>query len=93
MVRIRMWALNKNDWPWLLLGFMGAIMVGGTFPSDGVFIAHAQARLCPLFPPMGNLETPSIAFCMFPCTGCSGPYFNETAVGYSVRSKMFEAFW
>lgn len=41
-----MWALNKNDWPWLLMGFIGAIMVGGTFPSEGVFIAHVQARLC-----------------------------------------------
>lgn len=40
-----MWALNKNDWPWLLMGFIGAIMAGGTFPSEGVFIAHVQARL------------------------------------------------
>ncbi|CAM9424622.1 unnamed protein product [Ascophyllum nodosum] len=43
--RSRLWALNKDDWPWLALGFIGAIMVGGTFPSDGVFIAQVQSNL------------------------------------------------
>ncbi len=37
-----MWALNKGDWPWLLLGLLGAIVAGGTFPSEGVFISHIQ---------------------------------------------------
>ena len=37
-----MWALNKGDWPWLLLGLLGAIIAGGTNPSEGVFIAHVQ---------------------------------------------------
>lgn len=37
-----MWALNKGDWPWLLLGLLGAIVAGGTTPSEGVFIAHIQ---------------------------------------------------
>ncbi|CAM9424479.1 unnamed protein product [Ascophyllum nodosum] len=40
--RSRLWALNKDDWPWLALGFIGAIMVGGTFPSEGVFIAQSN---------------------------------------------------
>lgn len=39
-----MWGLNKGDWPWLLLGFVGAIIAGGTHPSEGVFIAQVQVR-------------------------------------------------
>lgn len=39
-----MWALNKGDWPWLLLGLLGAIVAGGTTPSEGVFIAHVQVQ-------------------------------------------------
>lgn len=42
-----MWALNKGDWPWLLLGLLGAIVAGGTAPSEGVFIAHVQVRTAP----------------------------------------------
>ena len=37
-----MWALNKDDWPWLLLGLLGAIVAGGATPSEGAFIAHIQ---------------------------------------------------
>ena len=37
-----MWGLNKGDWPWLLLGLLGAIVAGGTTPSEGVFIANVQ---------------------------------------------------
>lgn len=40
----RMWALNKGDWPWLLLGFIGAVIAGGCAPSEGVFIAQVQVR-------------------------------------------------
>lgn len=39
-----MWALNKGDWPWLLMGFIGAIIAGGCFPAEGVFIAHVQVH-------------------------------------------------
>ncbi|CBJ28571.1 conserved unknown protein [Ectocarpus siliculosus] len=42
--RGRMWSLNKGDWPWLVLGVIGAIIAGGTTPSEGVFIAHVQVR-------------------------------------------------
>ncbi|CAM9323468.1 unnamed protein product [Pylaiella littoralis] len=41
----RMWALNKGDWPWLLLGLIGAVVVGGCAPSEGVFIAQVQSNL------------------------------------------------
>ena len=40
--RSRLWGLNKGDWPWLLLGLLGAIVAGGTHPSEGVFIAQVQ---------------------------------------------------
>eukprot|EP00904_Undaria_pinnatifida_P011955 jgi/Undpi1/7890/HiC_scaffold_24.g10362.m1 len=43
--RTRLWGLSKEDWPWLILGFLGAILVGGTFPSEGVFIAQVQGNL------------------------------------------------
>ncbi|CAN0540202.1 unnamed protein product, partial [Ectocarpus sp. 12 AP-2014] len=43
--RGRMWSLNKGDWPWLVLGVLGAIIAGGTTPSEGVFIAHVQSNL------------------------------------------------
>ncbi|CAM9148636.1 unnamed protein product [Choristocarpus tenellus] len=41
----RLWALNKGDWKWLLLGFVGAILAGGTFPTEGVIVAHVQSNL------------------------------------------------
>ena len=41
----RMWALNKGDWPWLLLGFVGAVVAGGCAPSEGVFIAQVQVGI------------------------------------------------
>ena len=40
-----MWALNKGDWPWLLLGFIGAVVAGGCAPSEGVFIAQVQVGI------------------------------------------------
>lgn len=43
--RARLWGLSRNDWPWILLGFLGAIVVGGTFPSEGVFISQVQSNL------------------------------------------------
>lgn len=44
----RMWALNKGDWPWLLMGFVGAVVAGGCAPSEGVFLAQGQVT------PMGR---------------------------------------
>ncbi|CAN0077188.1 unnamed protein product, partial [Discosporangium mesarthrocarpum] len=41
----RLWALNKDDIGWLALGFFGAILAGGAFPSEGVFVANVQANL------------------------------------------------
>lgn len=38
----RMWALNKGDWAWLLMGFVGAVLAGGCAPCEGVFIAQVQ---------------------------------------------------
>lgn len=37
-----MWGLTKGDWPWLLMGFIGAVVAGGCAPSEGVFIAQVQ---------------------------------------------------
>lgn len=48
--RGRMWGLNKGDWPWLLLGLVGAIIAGGTTPSEGTFIAHVQVSFLDLHP-------------------------------------------
>lgn len=39
-----MWGLNRGDWPWLLLGLLGAIVAGGTPPSEGTFIAQVQVK-------------------------------------------------
>eukprot|EP00752_Nemacystus_decipiens_P011582 g10286.t1 len=41
----RLWGLNKGDWPWLLLGFVGAVVVGGCAPSEGVFLAQVQSNM------------------------------------------------
>ncbi|CAM9784749.1 unnamed protein product, partial [Ectocarpus sp. 12 AP-2014] len=41
----RMWALNNGDWPWLLMGFVGAVVAGGCAPSEGVFLAQGQSNL------------------------------------------------
>lgn len=49
-----MWALNKGDWPWLLLGLLGAIIAGGATPSEGVFIAHVQVHTAPRHMQQGN---------------------------------------
>ncbi|CAM9703395.1 unnamed protein product, partial [Scytosiphon promiscuus] len=43
--RGRMWGLNKGDWPWLLLGVLGAIIAGGTMPAEGTFVAQVQSNL------------------------------------------------
>lgn len=47
--RRRLWELNKDDWAWVLLGILGAIIAGATTPTEGVFIAHVQVK-CPYIP-------------------------------------------
>ncbi|CAM9485577.1 unnamed protein product [Ectocarpus sp. 12 AP-2014] len=42
--RGRMWALNRGDWPWLLLGLVGAIVAGASRPTEGLVMAQGQVR-------------------------------------------------
>eukprot|EP00903_Cladosiphon_okamuranus_P008530 g8189.t1 len=41
----RMWALNKAEAGYLVLGFIGALMAGSLFPVEGVLIANMQNNL------------------------------------------------
>ncbi|CAM9999696.1 unnamed protein product, partial [Laminaria digitata] len=41
----RMWALNKPEAGYLILGVVGAIMSGSLFPIEGVLIANMQSNL------------------------------------------------
>lgn len=41
-IRGRLWAMNKREWPWLMLGILGAIVAGAIAPVEGVFIAQVQ---------------------------------------------------
>ncbi|CAM9816061.1 unnamed protein product, partial [Sphacelaria rigidula] len=41
----RMWALNKPETGYLILGVLGAIMAGSLFPVEGVLIANMQNNL------------------------------------------------
>ena len=38
----RLWALNKPDWPWIVVGIIGALAAGSIYPLEGMLIAQIQ---------------------------------------------------
>ncbi|KAG5184898.1 ATP-binding cassette, sub-family B, member 1A [Tribonema minus] len=38
----RLWALNRPDWMWVVVGLVGAFITGSLFPTEGIIIANIQ---------------------------------------------------
>lgn len=87
-----MWALNKGDWPWLLLGLLGAVVAGGTTPSEGVFLAQVQVRGTKNKPRCIRCMSHSLALFASQAPNANTQFFSIGSFLVRARSPLYNSF-